>query len=155
MLHTDDLIKFLWEDTYTRRYYGGVFPMDKLPTLPVKKHERLYLINEQESTLPGSHWLMLYLDFSADNAELLDSLGHGLFHYSRHLREFIFNNVTTCTMNAHRLQCSSSVSCGKFCIYYSSLRCRGISQQNILNMFTQDCEYNDRIVTQFYNNHFT
>ena len=152
MQYTDELEHCLWNDPHVRQVFGGVLAMDKLPRVQVPQHQRVFIINSDISSLPGRHWLLVYLQ--PDHAEFLDSLGLGPYHYASELSDFIFNNREKCTFNTLQLQCIDSLTCGYYCLYYAIYRSRGMSQQNILATFTQDCKYNDSLVTDFISNYF-
>jgi hypothetical protein len=50
----------------------GTFPRDLLPKKQIKKRPCALIVNTDDSTNPGQHWLAIYLDKN-NNAEYLDS----------------------------------------------------------------------------------
>jgi len=148
MLQTDDLVRCLWDDPYTHQHYGGVLAIDDLPSSPLYKQKCVYIINTDPQHSPGQHWLLIY--FQPDSAEFLDSLGHDIEYYSPKLKDFVFNNRSSYICNDYTYQCKYSDVCGYYCVYFAILRAREIPFVDILCMFTDDCAYNDHIVTSFY-----
>ena len=56
-MDTQEIDRILRTDPYTSCFYGGTFPIDLLPR-PVLSN-RLYVVNLDESTKNGSHWVQI------------------------------------------------------------------------------------------------
>ena len=57
------LERCLRSDFKTRKIYGGVLPIDRLPLYRLRRKPRVYILNTDDSSGPGKHWVLVY--FSA------------------------------------------------------------------------------------------
>lgn len=152
-MDTHQLMQCLWKDACTRHHFGDVLAADMLPTIPVAPHQNIYIVNTDVQTRPGQHWVLFYLPPNSPG-EFFDSLGKDLVDYDPGLRNFMWNNRNTYSYNAQRLQGDGSSTCGPFCLYYAVHRCRGVTQSDIINSFTDNYVGNDIKVSKFVNNYF-
>jgi hypothetical protein len=58
---------------FTNDQYCGVLPIDKLPLRKVKK-PCCFIVNTDDSTLPGTHWFAIYIP-KKGKIEYFDSFG--------------------------------------------------------------------------------
>ena len=82
----------------------------------------LFIVNSDPSNLPGSHWIVMYIDVK--NAYFFDPLGHHPNKYDRSFKEFLAHNSTSpfsYNFNSNQLQHSESHSCGYYCTYFAML----------------------------------
>ena len=135
------LLRVLKGDSMTRSYALGVFPSDSLP--PVNKYPSALIANVDGEFQMGSHWLDMY--FTRDGkAEFFDSYGLSPETYGQRFQTFsqyIYNTVC--------LQSSTTTVCGQHCLFYLLHRCRDISMQAIVSMYTDDYLVNDVLVQDF------
>ena len=94
-----------------RKYYqneprlNGDFSQDNLP----KIKDRAYIINLDEYSDLGTHWVALYVQ--NDNVTYFDSFGAE--HIPKEIKEFVKNKNTT--TNIFRMQAYDSIMCEYLC----------------------------------------
>ena len=105
----------------------GVFSRDNLP----KIKDRAYIINLDEYSDIGTHWVALHLN--NNNATYFDSFG--VEHIPKEITAFINNkNIKT---NIFRIQAYDSVMCGYFCIRFIDFMFKGKILTESTNPFHQ------------------
>ena len=87
--------------------FNGVYSRDNLP----KIKDGAYVINLDEYSDIGTHWVALYVD-GANDVTYFDSFG--VEHIPKEIRTFIVNK--TIKTNIFRIQAYDSITCGYFCI---------------------------------------
>ena len=87
--------------------FNGVYSRDNLP----KIKDGAYVINLDEYSDIGTHWVALYVD-GANDVTYFDSFG--VEHIPKEIRTFIVNK--TIKTNIFRIQAYDSIMCGYFCI---------------------------------------
>ena len=68
-----------------------------------------YIINTDESTDVGKHWVCIYFN-SNMQAEYFCSFGNNLQYYDNQIITFIERNCNSWVCNVNRLQCSNQQS---------------------------------------------
>ena len=87
--------------------FNGVFSRDNMP---IKIKDRAYLINLDEYTDVGTHWIALFCNRSKNI--YFDSFG--VEHIPEEITEFVRNK--NIKVNIFRVQANNSVMCWYFCI---------------------------------------
>ena len=144
-MNTEELERFMLKDMYIRKLYGGVLPKDYLPLMVGEP--KMFIVNCDESTKKGSHWAVVYL-VNHSTSEYFDPLGS---IPSIDFANYLMLQSNVIKINVKQCQSKSSISCGKFCLYYCYFRARGYSMFKIQNMFHKDLFYNDVLVQEFFN----
>ena len=143
----------LWEklkaDHKTRRVLGDVLPVDLLPKRRLRRKPRLFIVNTDDSTGPGEHWLLVF--FTGQNRGIyFDS--YGLDVMDTRIQDFINKNCSSYVYNKRPLQGFFSYTCGHFCIYVGRRLARGFSLRRALSEFrTFNTYYNDSLVLKDFN----
>lgn len=141
-MNTEQLAWYMLQDPFIRRYYGGVLAIDELPI--VVKKPTVFIVNTDPIALPGTHWVVLFMDTICehfDSAGFTPRDGFDIYLTAKGPR-YIYNDT--------RLQNINSSTCGLFCLFYCYFRCRGYSFADILNMFSSNLQLNEIIVRSFY-----
>ena len=95
--------------------FNGVFSRDNLPN---KKKDGAYVINIDEYSDIGTHWIALWLN---NNVTYFDSFG--VEHIPKEIEKFIGSkNVIS---NIFRIQAYDSIWCGYFCIGFINFMFKG------------------------------
>lgn len=143
-LSSEDIYNFIMRDDLMLRALGGIYPLDKLPS--IIHPSNFCFINSDPAFLPGRHWICV---FFPDNAhpEFFDSLGRYPSFYSNSIPSFMGGEYS---YNSIRLQPPNSSTCGLYCLYFIYFRVRGNSYIDILKGFSSDLEHNNSIVIDFY-----
>lgn len=136
----------------------GVFPADKLATIPhrlrqLKKYKiqpAAFILNTDESWLPGQHWLAFYVPASVHKNEsinVFDSFGgdsrlHQSFVHTKYFKQFIramrqshgrqSQPLPSYRINRQRLQSINTAICGYYSILFILLRCQGMGFNEII-----------------------
>ena len=123
------LKRLLKKNHLTRKYFRGVFSRD---TLPKKRAVGLYIVNEQPSHLPGTHWIAFHITGKKDKNIYFDSYGREPLLYE--LKKFIGKNYLC---NKKQLQHVLSTSCGQWCLYFIWRRSQQWRLENIVGPFNE------------------
>lgn len=142
-MNTEQLTWYMLNDAYIRPLFGGVLAKDELPLVVQKP--TVFIVNTDPIALPGSHWVVLFMDKICEH---FDSAG---FKPRDGFDTYLTAKGPNYMFNDTRLQNVSSSTCGLFCLFYCYFRCRGFSFVDILNMFSSNLQLNEIIVRTFYN----
>jgi len=119
----------------------GVFPADKIPRVWTKP--TAFVFNTQKNSLPGEHWVAVYVDKN----------GHGIYFDSYGLPPYVHYHVKRLEKNCKKfnwnttmLQSETSKVCGQFCIMFLDFMSRGMTMTKFLQSFsTHSLKKNDSI----------
>ena len=111
---------------FNRIAFNRVYSRDNLPN---KIKDDGYVINLDEYSDIGTHWVALYVNNKT--ATYFDSFG--VDHILKEIKKFIGNkNIIA---NIFRIQACDSVMCGYFCIGFIDFMFRGNSLIDFTNLF--------------------
>ena len=149
MTNSFTLLEKLKADHKTRRVLGDVLPVDLLPKRRLRRKPRLFIVNTDDSTGPGEHWVLVF--FTGQNRGVyFDS--YGLDVMDTRIQDFINKNCSSYVYNKRPLQGFFSYTCGHFCIYVGRRLARGFSLRRALSEFrTFNTYYNDSLVLKDFN----
>ena len=118
-----------------RKYYqneprfNGVYCRDNLPERSSAKIKNgAYVINLDEYSDIGTHWIALYL--YNNNVTYYDSFG-------AELKAFIDRSLSI-TANIFRIQAFDSIMCGYFCIGFITFMLAGKTLTEFTNLFSSN-----------------
>lgn len=123
----------------------GVVPADMVPKAWTKP--MALVINLDDHTRPGSHWVAVYFDTSG-RGHYFDSYGIPPLH-PVHL-DALRRNCKIYEWNKEQFQSISSNVCGQFCIMYLYHMCYGGTIKSFSKFFSDEFTDNDRIVDEFH-----
>ena len=107
--------------------FNGVYSRDNLP----KIKDGPYIINLDEYSDNGTHWVALWVKNNNINATYFDSFG--VEQIPKEIKEFINNkNIKT---NIFRIQAYDSIICGQFCIGFIDFMLAGKKLSDYNNLF--------------------
>ncbi len=149
-MNTQQIKRALERDPKTAKKFCGVFPADQLPkslsTFPCG-----FVANTDPSTKPGTHWVVFYFP-TYNPGEFFDSYGQTPEHYNESFKTYF--ELYEWKRNTRKLQSSWTDVCGHYCIFYLYQRACGYSMNNIVNMFGNNTELNDRKVSCYVKKYF-
>ena len=117
----------------------GVYSRDNLPD---KIKDGAYVINLDEYSDIGTHWIVLYVNNKT--VTYLDSFG--IEHIPKEVKKFIDNrNIIS---NIYKIQNYDSIMCGYFCIDFIDYMFKGRSLTDYTNLFKKS---DDIILNYFLN----
>ena len=125
--------------------FNGVYSRDNLPN---KIKDGAYVINLDEYSDIGTHWIALYV--KNNDITYFDSFG--VEHIPKEIKAFIKNgNIKT---NIFRIQAYDSIMCGYFCIGFINFMFKGKTLTEFTNLFSpSNFKKNyDMILKYFMNN---
>ena len=133
-----------------QRYYpnesrfNGVYSKDNLPD---KTNEGASVVNLDEYSDIGTHWITLYVN----NKTVTYFHSFGVEHIPKEIKKFINNkNIIT---NIFRIQAYDSVMCGYFCIGFIDFILNGKSLTDYTNLFSpNNFKKNDDIILNYFLN---
>lgn len=130
-------------DPYTSDNFQGVFSREGLPgfmTLPAS-----FICNTDEASGPGEHWVAFFFN-PQGYGEYFDPFGLPPLYqeWENYLEEHSLNGQWSYT--SKRVQDVKSSSCGYHAMFYILCRSRGMVSQEVMNIYTNNFDYNDAFV---------
>ena len=124
--------------------FNGVYSRDNLPN---KIRDGAYVINLDEHSDIGIHWISLYV--KNNDITYFDSFG--VEHIPKGIKAFVKKkNIIT---NIFRRQAYESIMCGYFCIGFINFMLKGQSLTEYTNLFSpNDFEKNDDAILNYFMN---
>ena len=122
----------------------GVYSRDNLPD---KIKDGAYVINIDEYSDIGTHWVALYVNNKT--VTYFDSFG--IEHIPEEVKKFIDNrNIIT---NIYKIQNYDSIMCGYFCIGFINYMFMGKSLTDYTNLFSpNNFKKNDDMILNYFLN---
>ena len=142
-MKSSQLMKALFSHPMTAKIFKGVFPRNRIPTIP--DNETLsFVVNTDPAHKPGKHWVAFYIN--KNTVYYFDSYGlppkgFGKILTSRSKRKYF----------TKRLQ-GNGKQCGHYCLFFLLHISHG--EKLPINMFSDDLNANDRVVKQFIEERF-
>ena len=127
--------------------FNGVYSRDNLPD---KIKNGAYVVNLDEYSDIGTHWVALYVNNKTGT--YFDSFG--IEHISKEVKKSVNNkNITVTYSNIFRIQAYDSVMCGYFCIGFIDYMFMGKSLTDYTNLFSSNnFKKNDDIILKYFLN---
>jgi len=119
--------------------YIGTYPRDLLPYKKVSDRSAI-IINTDDSSNPGQHWVPLFLDKGI--AEYFDSFGFKIIHNDI-LKFLNKNNIKKIIYNNKQLQSVTTSTCGAYCVLFVKFRCNNYSFCDFIHYFSNNTINND------------
>ena len=107
--------------------FNGVYSRDNLPN---KIKDGAYVINLDEYSDIGTHWVALYV--KNNDITYFDSFG--VEHIPKEINAFIRNK--NIKVNIFRIQAYDSIMCGYFCIAFIDFMLKGKTLTEYTNLFS-------------------
>ena len=150
-MNEQELTHLLMNNATTAPFFCGVLSHDELNMLPTPA-EGFYIVNSDDSSGPGKHWLAIGWFKHGQSTEFFDSLAKEPQSYHTNIENFLLCKEKPYKYSKMRIQSSVSIKCGEFCIFYAYHRCKGYSFEQILSVFSStNLLLNDCIVERFVN----
>ena len=122
--------------------FNGVYSRDNLPN---KIMDGAYLINLDEHSDIGTHWIAVYV--KNNDITFFDSFG--IEHIPKEIKAFIkHRNIKT---NIFKIQAYDSIMCGYFSIGFNDFMFKGKTPTKFTNLFSpNNFKKNDDIVLSYF-----
>jgi len=134
----------LRQDKFASQSFVGVFAADRLP---VKEFPGSYVVNTDETGQPGQHWVAFYT--VDDTIECFDSFGKDPGVYNAHIKKWL--DDTYKVIQCETIQSDDTTVCGQHCLFFILLRSYKLSYEDVMSAYTENTEFNDRLVCKFIN----
>ena len=122
--------------------FNGVYSRDNLPN---KIKDGPYVINLDEHSDIGTHWIALYV--KNNDITYFDSFG--VEHIPKEIMKFIGGN--SLKTNIFRIQAYDLIMCGYFCIGFINFMLKGKSLTEYTNLFSpNDFKRSDDIILNYF-----
>ena len=129
---------------FIKRDILGVFAADMVPSR-ISKLPSLIVANTDISTLPGRHWIAMYIGN--------DGAGYYFHSLGRPPQQYFLNfmkgNSHSWICNTNQIQSLTSYVYGHYCSAFAYFVCRGKSMNTFLLNFKRDRYLNDLDVKRF------
>ena len=132
--------------------FNGVYSRDNLPN---KIKDGAYVINLDEYSDIGTHWIALYV--KNNDITYFDSFG--VEHIPKEIKAFINRPSSSALQNRNiktnifRIQAYDSIMCGYFCIAFIDFMLKGKSLTEYTNLFSpNDFKKNDDTILNYFMN---
>ena len=127
----------------------GVLASDQLPRIIVTT-PTMAIINTQPSTMPGAHWLAVYID-EARTGYFFDSFGHSPAYigFPDDIYRFLKLNCLNVQYSKRQVQENMATTCGQHCVYFLCQIQKRLSYQEVMNMYHDRLHCNDIMVCKF------
>ena len=122
--------------------FNGVYSRNSLPN---KIKDGAYVINLDEYSDIGTHWIALFV--RNNDITYFDSFG--IEHIPKEIKAFIKNrNIKT---NIFRIQAYDSIMCGYFCTGFIDFMFKGKTLTEYTNLFSpNDFKRNDDTISNYF-----
>ena len=136
----------------TRKIFGGVFPADLLPKQKISK-KTIYIVNLDVSSLPGSHWVLIYIT-KPKFGVYFDSSGSD-FVANKYIKHFFEKNCRQVVVNTKQVQNFGSSTCGLYVCELALHLAKGGKMIEFLRMFSSEkLGENDFFIQQMFDASF-
>lgn len=149
-----ELTNCLGTHNVVKKYFGGVFSADQLPSKNFLKLPIFIIVNTEPSSSQNGHWYVLGIGHKV--IEIFDSSGR-LYTTNKYLKQFLQRKTdVVIKYNTKQLQHEASSICGLWCCMYILHRCQRKSIASFLKKYdATDTANNDKkIIRQFINNFY-
>ena len=151
-MDTKAILHIVQSSSKLKDVFIGVFPSDRLPK-KIKKYPIALIVNVDDHTQPGSHWLAVFID-RYHCGEFFDSYARHPSMYNEKFVKFLNKHCKEWVFNEKPLQSYWSTVCGQYCLFYLLNKVKGMSLRSILAHFTNNRVQNDRLVHSYINRHY-
>lgn len=149
-MNSSEIFDLLMSNKTVEKQFKGVLASDQLNFIETQR-PALYVVNTDTSDKAGLHWVCIYLPTTHSfTIEFFDPLANSVDKYNHYFSTFLIANGPNFIYSNKRIQNYFTSSCGLFCILFSVLRCEGRSFSNILSLFTDELEKNEKIIDNFF-----
>lgn len=150
-MNTNELHSILASIGKRRNAQVDVIPCDLLHNYRIKRYPFCLIVNSDESTKPGSHWVSIFILNKTKPCEFYCSYGRGVAHYGRYFTNFVMKHGRGVVDVPRRLQAYGSDVCGQYSIYFLRCRLKNLSIKQAYDAFGNDYDKNDLFVRNFVN----
>ena len=144
-----ELTKLMKRNKWTKKYFLGCFPSDKIPYSNIYPH--CIIVNSDGSESENTHWLAIFVT-NKHIVEYYDSFGewpppsNDILNYLQNFSEVVYHT--------NLLQSPLSEICGRHTMYFLIKRSQGNDFEKIIHSLTSKRVCADRVVNSYVRYHF-
>ena len=138
-----------WINFLKVKSFRGVISRDQIALIDNPKNcdSGYYIVNLNDSTQPGSHWVVIHVK-KYGPLEYFDSFG---LNAPMELVELSSRLGLNYLYNSTQYQDLNSVLCGYWCLYFVNESRKGRSYYDILRPFSHtDTQFNERLIVEYF-----
>lgn len=120
-----------------KKHHVEVCASDMLPT--TFNPPAAFVVNTDDSTLPGTHWVAIYVSKNGKTYQYFDSYGLPPLIENH----FDFLKDRNIKFNQKRLQSDTTKVCGQYCLAFLNARMNGVTMKSFLSSFSKNTKKND------------
>ena len=149
-MNTLELLGLLEKTAHKRTHVLGVLACNELPKRVVKKLPMVTIVNTDPSSLPGTHWLAIYIT-EHRHGYFFDSFGHSAMYndFPKTIYDFMIKNCAKISHSSVCVQDHGATTCGEHAVFFLYHIQKHRSYQRVLNMYSKDPICNDLMVCSF------
>lgn len=131
-MNSSDIVCIAKGHELLSKFFRGVFSPDTLPER-VQAYPSAYVCNTDPSHLPGSHWIVMWID-GFRTAEFFDSFGRLPEHYDIRIKIFLNHNSKKINCNEIPIQKKNALTCGYHVLFYLMMKCQNYTMNDIVHI---------------------
>lgn len=144
-------LRYLLLSLVCKNVHTAVYASDQLKYC--KADNFAIIVNSENSSSSGLHWVGIWKDKSMRHVEFWDSCGMNIEFYKDDIYNFLKSFNLPIKRLIDRIQPLSSYTCGHFCVYFLSNRSKGKFFDNIVSSFSStDLFKNNNLVMKMFKN---
>lgn len=147
-MNSKNIFDLLMSNEDVKKQFKGILASDQLNIFQIER-PALYVVNTDTSNNAGIHWVCIYFPDSNKNVGFFDPLAKSPEMYNIFISTFLTANSSNIMYSNKRIQNYFTNSCGVFCVLFAMLRCNKKSFLDILLIFTNDLEKNEKVVQNY------
>ena len=130
----------------SKAVFRGVISRDQIENVINKTG--YYIVNLNDSTQPGSHWVVIHVRPGAKPLEYFDSFG---MNAPNEVVELTDTLGVKYIYNSTQYQDLNSVLCGYWCLYFVNESRKGKAYYDIIKPFSfTDTQFNERLIVEYF-----
>lgn len=150
IMFSSQLKKVINKDGPMRKVFRGFFCRNKLPKIGEIKTDSAFIINTDECSSIGEHWLLVFVDPDLRKTFWFDSFGESPSYYGSEFSRWLKQIGYKVMRRKKSIQAPESHYCGLFVLYFLYYLARNVSISKIYNsFFGSSKEKNDKLLSDF------
>lgn len=137
-----------YEKSNKRKLFYRVCACDMLPKKVSYVHDWIIIVNLDESSRKGSHWVGIFLTRLTRTLFFFDS--YGMQPNNKYINEFISTHAKNTFWNNRQLQSFYSYCCGEYCCMFAHTMAKGDVLACFMRQFNDKYHRNDEKVQSMF-----
>ena len=135
----------------TPEVFRGVISRDQIALIDREASPSYYIVNLNDSTQPGSHWVVIHVKSTSKKCEPIEYFDSFGLNAPNEVVELSHTLGLNYIYNSTQYQDLNSVLCGYWCLYFVNESRKGRSYYDILRPFSHtDTQFNERLIVEYF-----